>query len=198
MPSYSSILLTVVFAGSALAQTSLFLPGFDPQPLSADILGTDAEGRTTWAIHAGAKTGTFDDASFPGTATLVEGPNDASFTYAQAGVFTTGIACSLSGNTAVCSGVESGMPVTVTDTFTRIEVQAGTTAPLASPTGAPSGNTGTTGNTLTTKPSNSQTAPTTSTQTTSTTKQTNGARILAPYLLPLFAIAPAVAVFSQL
>lgn len=50
------------------AQTSLFIPGFDPQPISADILGVDSESRTTWALHKGAVTGTFeDDSGFIGT-----------------------------------------------------------------------------------------------------------------------------------
>lgn len=52
---------------AALAQTSLFIPGFDPQPISADILGVDAQGRTTWALHKGAPTDTFDDSGFVGT-----------------------------------------------------------------------------------------------------------------------------------
>lgn len=50
------------------AQTSLYIPGFDPQPISADIMGVDSEGRTTWALHKGAATGTTDDGSdFVGT-----------------------------------------------------------------------------------------------------------------------------------
>jgi hypothetical protein len=61
----------------ALSQTSLFIPGFDPQPLSADILGVDAQGRTTWAVHAGSPTDTFNDSPFPGTGTWSNHQKDA-------------------------------------------------------------------------------------------------------------------------
>lgn len=50
----------------ALAQTSLYVPGFDPQPLSAKQVGV-ADGRTTWELVAGQPTGTFDNSDFPGT-----------------------------------------------------------------------------------------------------------------------------------
>jgi len=181
--------------GSTLAQTSLYIPGFDPQPLSADILGTDAQGRTTWAIHAGTPTGTFIGADdvFPGTATLVEGPNDAFFTYAD--VVSIGARCSLSGNVAACSATESGSLVTETETFTRIEVQAGTTASLTAATGSPtpSGNTFISVST----PTNSQSSHASHTQTTSTAIPTSN-DALGICLGPLFVIVPAVAVFMQL
>ncbi|KAG6867609.1 hypothetical protein C0993_000550 [Termitomyces sp. T159_Od127] len=123
------------FTGAVAAQTSLFIPGFDPQPISADILGVDAQGRTTWALHQGALTDTFEDPSFPGTATLVEGANDVSFTYvAPSDLFTAGTECTLSDSLAICSGTVDGEPVTETDTFNFINVQAGTTAVLSSPT----------------------------------------------------------------
>jgi len=131
MPSTSLVFL-VCFATSVFAQTSLFIPGFDPQPISADILGVES-GRTTWALHKGAVTGTFDDSGFIGTATLVEGPNDASFTYAdEAGGLTLGTECSLSGDLAICSATVSGNIVTETETADRFAIQAGTTAPAAS------------------------------------------------------------------
>ncbi|KAF9469414.1 hypothetical protein BDZ94DRAFT_1303886 [Collybia nuda] len=125
--------LVTLFASSALAQTSLYIPGFDPQPISADILGVDAQGRTTWALHQGARTGTFDDSGFIGTATLVEGPNDVSFTFA-APEFTMGIGCSLSGDVAVCSTGTGAEAAVATETISRILVQAGTTAAAAAQT----------------------------------------------------------------
>ncbi|KAG6876179.1 hypothetical protein C0992_000560 [Termitomyces sp. T32_za158] len=119
---------------AAVAQTSLFIPGFDPQPISADILGVDAQGRTTWALHQGALTDTFEEPSFPGTATLVEGANDAFFTYADpSGLFTVGTECTLSGGLAICSATVSGEPATESDTANFINVQVGTTAVLTSP-----------------------------------------------------------------
>ncbi|RDB22195.1 hypothetical protein Hypma_010690 [Hypsizygus marmoreus] len=127
MPSVPLAVLAL-FMGSAFAQTSLYIPGFDPQPISADNLGVDAQGRTTWALHQGALTGTFDDSGFVGTATLVEGPNDVSFTYVPpGGEFTVGRECSLSGVLAICSATISGEAITETETASLIEVQAGTT-----------------------------------------------------------------------
>ncbi|KAG6843809.1 hypothetical protein H0H93_016956 [Arthromyces matolae] len=125
-----------------IAQTSLYIPGFDPQPISADILGVDGQGRTTWAVHQGALTGTFDEVNFPGTATLVEGGNDAYLTYANS-EFTMGMDCNLSGGIAICSATVSGEPVTETDTIAYITVQGGTTYTGApAETSAPAASTG--------------------------------------------------------
>jgi hypothetical protein len=44
----------------AAAQTALFVPGFDPQPISADIIGVGTDGRTTYLLHPGTATGTED------------------------------------------------------------------------------------------------------------------------------------------
>jgi hypothetical protein len=41
------------------AETSLYLPDFDPQPISADVLGVGPDGETTYLIQAGQPTGTF-------------------------------------------------------------------------------------------------------------------------------------------
>lgn len=58
--SYSrSIILRI-----GAAETSLYFPGFDPQPLSVDFIRTDSQGYTVWAVH-----GTQDaagDGGFPG------------------------------------------------------------------------------------------------------------------------------------
>ncbi|KAF5369171.1 hypothetical protein D9615_009986 [Tricholomella constricta] len=124
-----------VFAGSAFAQTSLYIPGADPQPLIADILGVDEQGRTTWAVHQGVLTDAAEG-GLPGTATLVEGPNDMSFTYVPpGGAFTLGRECSFSGDLAICSATFSGELVTATETIERIAVQIGTTAAPSTPTG---------------------------------------------------------------
>jgi len=170
----------VLFAASVLAQTSLFIPGFDPQPLSADILGVDVQGRTTWALHAGSPTDTFSNAEFIGTATLVEGPNDASLTYvAPAAQFTIGIDCTLSDTLAVCSATSGGTVATATETVTRFAVQGGTTAPLTS-TGS-------------TTPQSSQ--PSQTSLKTATPSSTSNARMLTPFItLGLFILTTLVAV----
>ena len=105
------------------ADTSLFVPGFDPQPLSVGDLGTDAQGRTTWEIVPGSLTGTFSEPAFIGTgallfcfpsliaqylthgpATLVEGPNDAHLVYNNAELsITMDVQCGITNGNAVCT-----------------------------------------------------------------------------------------------
>ncbi|KAH9036536.1 hypothetical protein EDB85DRAFT_2112280 [Lactarius pseudohatsudake] len=87
------------------ADASIFIPGFDPQPLSAGELGTDAQGRTIWEIVPGTPTGTFDEVPFVGTATLVEGPNDAHLVYNNAQISVTlDIQCGITNGFAACTG----------------------------------------------------------------------------------------------
>ena len=45
------------------AETTLYIPGTDEQPISVQQLGTDSNGRTTWVILPGTPTGTFTDPS---------------------------------------------------------------------------------------------------------------------------------------
>ncbi|KAI9455671.1 hypothetical protein BJY52DRAFT_1279071 [Lactarius psammicola] len=107
-----SLLSLVVFVIYVRADTSLFIPGFDPQPLSAGNLGTDGQGRTTWEIVPGSPTGTFDEVAFVGTATLVEGPSDAHLVYNNAQLSATlDIQCGINNGIAACTG-ESGYDVT--------------------------------------------------------------------------------------
>ncbi|KAJ3493374.1 hypothetical protein NLJ89_g11034 [Agrocybe chaxingu] len=108
--------------------TSLYIPGFDPQPISASVVGVGADGRTTWALRKGQPDAT-DTSSYPdffGTATLVQGPNDASLTYADSRAqFTIGQICSFSENTlAICTIVAQGSTATQTDVVTHYPVQA--------------------------------------------------------------------------
>ncbi|KAJ7824691.1 hypothetical protein B0H13DRAFT_2123586, partial [Mycena leptocephala] len=87
--------------------------------------------------------------SFPGTATLIEGADYASFTYSVAapeGTFAVGGECSIKDGVEVCVAAEDGedgtATVTNTDTATPFGLQiAATGAPAggASPTSAPSG-----------------------------------------------------------
>lgn len=58
------------FCEVVTAQKSLFIPGFDPQPISADVAGVDQEGRTTWILQPGVFSGSFDDSGFIGTGEL--------------------------------------------------------------------------------------------------------------------------------
>ncbi|KAE9409616.1 hypothetical protein BT96DRAFT_984673 [Gymnopus androsaceus JB14] len=89
---------------SVIAQsTSLFIPGFDPQPISADILGVDSSGHTTWALQAGSANE--DGGGFVGTVTLVEGSSDAHLTCVDGDPpLTVGYDCTFSFGQAICSG----------------------------------------------------------------------------------------------
>lgn len=46
----------------AVAETTLYIPGFDPQAITANNIGTDASGHTTWVIGSGVTSGTYEDA----------------------------------------------------------------------------------------------------------------------------------------
>ena len=48
--------------------TSLYIPDFDPQPISTDVLGVKPNGETMYRIQRGQPTGMFVAADiFPGT-----------------------------------------------------------------------------------------------------------------------------------
>ncbi|KAF8580712.1 hypothetical protein K439DRAFT_1662643 [Ramaria rubella] len=130
----------LLFALSVNADTSLWIPGVDgEQPLSAGLLGVGTDRRTTWQLQQGSPTGTFTDPAdfgFPGTATLVEGPNDAFFTLSvddpAEGTLALGFSCTVSSSIAVCLGQAAGSGVgpgttTETQTVSPFLVQGGGT-----------------------------------------------------------------------
>ncbi|KAI0027474.1 hypothetical protein K488DRAFT_61505, partial [Vararia minispora EC-137] len=89
-----------------LADVPLIVPGFDPQPLSAAVIGTDAAGHTTWQIMPGTAT---DSAAvdFVGTATLVESPSDAHLTYQNPALsLDFEITCNIAASVATCTGLK--------------------------------------------------------------------------------------------
>ncbi|KAF8634598.1 hypothetical protein AX17_004187 [Amanita inopinata Kibby_2008] len=97
------------------AQTTLYFPGFDPQPLSVDFLSKDSQGNTVWAVHG--TTDSAGDGGFPGVATLVEGPNYASFGFSNQQLsLTLNEVCGITGNTAICTITANGEVDTTTDT----------------------------------------------------------------------------------
>ena len=55
----------------AVADTSLYIPGFDEQPISVTAVGVGPDGRTTWRIQPGRPTGTIPAAPFPITGKFV-------------------------------------------------------------------------------------------------------------------------------
>ncbi|KAF7325381.1 hypothetical protein MVEN_02627500 [Mycena venus] len=139
-----AISLAVIALSSYVAadagETTIIVPFGDPQAISADILGVDSKGRTTWQLRQGAYTGTWTDpqGSFPGTATLVEGADYASYTYAVKdgeGDFMVAGECSIGGGQR-----------RKTDTVTPFGVQvAATGVPAGGSGGGASGNPSATG-----------------------------------------------------
>ncbi|KAF9466128.1 hypothetical protein BDZ94DRAFT_1252173 [Collybia nuda] len=118
----------------AQLMTPLYVPGFSSQPMSADVLGIDEQGRTTWALQGGASRTIGGKVGFPGTATLVQGPGFASITYADpTGTLTLDKSCRLSVGLAFCgtsTGSESAIAV---ETPILFPVQVGMTiAPVTS------------------------------------------------------------------
>ncbi|PFH51791.1 hypothetical protein AMATHDRAFT_46776 [Amanita thiersii Skay4041] len=129
-------------ASSALVGRPLFVPGLDPQPIAAAVLGVDSNGRTTYQLENGAYTDTWafeQDVAFVGTMTLVEGPDYASLNYVDPdGQFVVRPECTLDGRVARCSmSVATGVR-TATQTFVPFPVLVvTTTTPAPSATSSP-------------------------------------------------------------
>ncbi|KAH9952160.1 hypothetical protein B0H21DRAFT_716023 [Amylocystis lapponica] len=127
----------------AVADVSLYIPGFDPQPVTANELGVGADGATTWLIAPGEVSGTLSDYGFYAPATLVLGPSDANLVYIDPSYsISLSESCIIADGTAACVEAfgETGI-TTVTATNTELaapfEVQGG--GFLANPTPTPSG-----------------------------------------------------------
>jgi len=124
--------IVCLLASLVLADISLVLPGFDPQPLSAQIVGVGADNMTTYLLVPGQATGTFSGQSpaFTGTATLVENADNVVFEYANS-VLTVLESCSYANGIAECAvglGGAGGTTWTAQDTVTPLDVQGGGTA----------------------------------------------------------------------
>ncbi|EIN07015.1 hypothetical protein PUNSTDRAFT_121251 [Punctularia strigosozonata HHB-11173 SS5] len=113
----------------SFAQLSLYLPGFDPQPLTASEVGVDSAGRTTWAIAA-APTVTDDaDIGIVGTATLVEGSDYASVIDIDTiDSLTVEAACTIAGGNAVCVADDGSETATATEPVSFIQVDGAAAA----------------------------------------------------------------------
>lgn len=137
------------FVPAASAQTSLFIPGFDPQPISAAIIGVGSDGRTTWQLQPGVTSGSLEDIGLIGTgqyapfviskieidysisATLIAGPNDVKVILDSDGLVLNED-CSINGNIADCTVVAVVDGTTTTDTaqetIAPFEIQPGSVA----------------------------------------------------------------------
>ncbi|KAK7038194.1 hypothetical protein R3P38DRAFT_2904942 [Favolaschia claudopus] len=170
------------------SENTIIVPFADPQAISADILGVDSKGRTTWQLRQGAYTGTWTDpqGSFPGTATLVEGADYASFTYVvkdSEGDFAVAGECTYQdGNVQICTvarsvGTEAGTAVE-TDTVTPFGVQVAATGAPAGP-----GNSASASGPSGSVPSGSSPAPTGAPPNSSVRTSASGFGVLAALLL---------------
>lgn len=102
------------------AETTLYIPGADEQPLSVQQIGTDGYGRTSWVIGPGTPTGTFTEVNVQFTATLVEGPSDAILKGSIPGGPAFSYSCAIVGSQADCQLVASDQ--TLTETTSIIEI----------------------------------------------------------------------------
>ncbi|PSR77594.1 hypothetical protein PHLCEN_2v7784 [Hermanssonia centrifuga] len=119
----------ISLACHAWGQTSLYIPGFDPQPVTANELGVGADGETTWLIAPGVTSGSFEDSGFFGPATLIAGPTQAEIIYDDPSGYRIQENCGINGDTAECTALLVTGTYTSTyiteETVVPFEVQAG-------------------------------------------------------------------------
>ncbi|GAA93603.1 uncharacterized protein L969DRAFT_25138 [Mixia osmundae IAM 14324] len=100
MKHSAALLLAVVGLVRGQTTASIFLPGFDPQPLSASIVGSDAS-TTTYVIAA--------NGDGIGVLTVTEGPSTLAYTTtAGDGSFTFTENCAIGQAIATCTDVAAG------------------------------------------------------------------------------------------
>jgi len=102
--SHVLILAFVLLSRHALADVTLYIPGTDEQPVSAQLLGTGPNGETTWKLLPGKPTGTWTQSGFPLTATLVSGPSDAVLQYTDVPITVT-YSCAIKGGNSNCNAL---------------------------------------------------------------------------------------------
>ncbi|KAI0093756.1 hypothetical protein BDY19DRAFT_918736 [Irpex rosettiformis] len=144
-------LLSAVLIAPAVLGASLWIPGFDPQPVTViSELGVGSAGETTYLIAPGVSSGSFGDSGFFGQATLISGPKTAEIIYDQPSLsIALNEKCSINGNVADCTlsasinGEATAGPVQ--ETVSPFEVQgnidAGSPVSAATPTASGASNT---------------------------------------------------------
>ncbi|CCL99625.1 uncharacterized protein FIBRA_01644 [Fibroporia radiculosa] len=190
-----AIFATFFLVEYAAAITSLYIPGFDPQPVTANVLGVGADGATTYLIAPGVSSGTFDDSGFDGPATLVVGASSVGLTYIDPNVGNLFENCGIADGLAVCTDViEQVGPmsftstVVVTETVSSFPVQGG--APTAVTTTSTGVSTGATADATTTSSggSNASSGPSSSASTTTTASQNKNSGGVKTTFIPFFLI----------
>ncbi|KAI0759484.1 hypothetical protein BC629DRAFT_1295420, partial [Irpex lacteus] len=126
---------------------SLWIPGFDPQPVTViSELGVGSAGETTYLIAPGVSSGSFDDAGFVGQATLINGPKTAQIIYDNENLsIALNEACAINGNVADCTlsasvqGQATAGPVQETVAPFEVQGSLGDGSPGSAATPTPSG-----------------------------------------------------------
>ncbi|KAE9393640.1 hypothetical protein BT96DRAFT_923928 [Gymnopus androsaceus JB14] len=182
----------------------MYIPGLDTQSVSLEVAGVDSEGRTTYLIEESFTS----DADIVGTLTLVEGPTDASLTFANDALsITLGADCTFSDGSADCGEVFDGVTLSITEAITSFAVEIGTTNPVPSASTTPSsassssssrsssGATSTSGTAIKTSVSATSTSTSTSTAKTNSSTTTRlgiTSRLGATAVLGIFGVVAAL------
>ncbi|KAF9793246.1 hypothetical protein BJ322DRAFT_114057 [Thelephora terrestris] len=139
------LLALVLSLSFVTADTSLYIPGYEDEPVSVTVLGVGSDGRTTWRIEPGTPTGTVSPVVFIPTvwSTMVQGPSDAVLYASLPDQVGLTVSCALSSGEANCVGrIDENDTLTITTTFSEpvksYLVQGGGGSP-PTPTPAPSG-----------------------------------------------------------
>ncbi|GBE81867.1 hypothetical protein SCP_0402410 [Sparassis crispa] len=123
------------------ADSSMYIPGFDAQPVTAQEIGVGSDGLTTWLIAPGVPSGTIPtDLGFNGPATLAVGPSNANIVYVDP---TMGLSiqenCAVADGVAVCDAIivdsETTLSTVITEQASGFAVQAAATATPAPSSG---------------------------------------------------------------
>ncbi|RPD66531.1 hypothetical protein L226DRAFT_479272 [Lentinus tigrinus ALCF2SS1-7] len=188
--------MIAALAAVAAAETTLFIPGFDPQQITVDVEGVDASGHTTYRFGPGVTSGTFEDEpGIIGSATLVAGATDAHLVWnnPEAGI-SMSEDCGIANGIAVCTAVAAvdGVIQTVvaTETASGFVVQGDAAAATNAPSG--SGATPTAGSALTTGPSATSSA---SGASPTETGKDNGAGVMGSSMILSLGVAGVVSAF---
>ncbi|THH23100.1 hypothetical protein EUX98_g8078 [Antrodiella citrinella] len=143
--SITIVAALVASAAGVAGQAALYIPGFDPQPVTADFVGADSDGHTTWRIAPGQPSGSItEDGGVFGTATLIEGPNDAEIILSDPLDGYASESCAIGSDSianCVLVASQSGVPLntqTFQDTASPFPVQGGTGSPAPTAGGSPS------------------------------------------------------------
>ncbi|KAJ6616335.1 hypothetical protein B0H10DRAFT_2037579 [Mycena sp. CBHHK59/15] len=112
--------------------------GSDPTPLTAEVLGVDSQGRTTYALQQNEMQGDSTLALITGT--LVEGSDYISYTFSHTSaseMIVVGVNCALSGRNGLGFQLAGGHGDGVVGPRRRVDAAPSGSAPTSQPTTKP-------------------------------------------------------------